>query len=112
MKHWACLVMCVGLLAGGCQMGNRAMTKDTGVIHRGDKLQHFELVRIEQDGSAVFRNADMGDQGKTFPVRMGQPFGLQEEARRGQIREYRFTLLSSDPEKQEATVLGEVEVQE
>jgi hypothetical protein len=60
----------------------------------------------------VFRNTAKGVDGPMMTVRVGQPFRLQEQVRHGRVAEYRFTVLSSDPQRQEATVMGEVEAKE
>jgi hypothetical protein len=101
---WVCL------LAAGCQLGNRELVRDMAVLHAGDKLQSFQFVSVEPDGTVVMRDLDKGEAAPLTRVQVGQTFGEQVEAGRGEVTEYCFRVLGSDAQKQQATIEGTTEM--
>lgn len=106
MKTMAKMVaVCVGLLALGCHMGNPTTVTDRVTIGKGDNLECYQLVNVDPQGRAEFRNIDTGEKDIFVHILAapGQFFRLEKESnhRTG----YQFNIESTDPAKQQATVL-------
>jgi len=97
--------VCVGLLAMGCRMGNPAIRTDRVTIGKGNNLQCYQLVNVDPQGRAEFRNIDTGDKDIFAHILAGpgQFFRLEEESKHRTM--YQFNIESTDPAKQQATVL-------
>lgn len=129
---WPILV-CLLLLAG-CH--SPSAVSQTLTLAPGDSLPSgpgnsshtYKLVRISPDGKAIFHNTalDMpisdspavaavqksllnpGNAGQDFPIGVGQSFGLETESRRHHTT-HTYRIQSTDPSKQQATVIVRAE---
>lgn len=96
------------ILLAGCTMGNRSTVSDHITISKGQNLQCYQLVNVDSHGRAEFRNIDTGDKDYFAHVfaAPGQTFGLEVESNHRTW--YDFQIESTDPAKQQATVLVKV----
>ena len=108
MRIWRGMLM-VGLLLGGCQMGNTERVSERVQWKQGQDVGGYRLVAIKADGKAEFRNMDTGDADLQPHVLAapGEGWGLERQIQRHRYIFDKFTVESTDGNKQEASVLVE-----
>ena len=102
--------VCVVLV--GCSMGNSTRAADRVTLAKGERVSYYRLEQVDSDGRAEFRMCSPIDGSlvtKEPPtmVAPGQTFGGTIEVK-GKQTHYEYTLESTDPARQQATVLAEV----
>lgn len=97
-------VIMMGLLVAGCHMGNPTTRTDRVTIGKGENLQCYQLVNVDSQGRAEFRNIDTGEKDIFAHILAapGQFFGLEKES--NHRTRYQFDIESTDPAKQQATI--------
>ena len=92
-------------------MGNRSMAVDRGTLNKGQGIELYQLLSVDPQGRAEFGGySSVTGSNPNAPhtiVMPGQKFGGKLETT-DKVTIYGYTLESTDPAKQQATVLAKV----
>jgi hypothetical protein len=102
----------VCMLLAGCSMGNPSTVVDRTTLGKGQRVTYYRLENVDSQGRAEFRMCSpidgslVANEPPTV-IAPGQTFGCTIE-RKGKLVDYGYTVESTDPAKQQATVLAKV----
>ena len=99
----------VCLLLAGCTAGKPVTTTDHVTIGKGQSVEPYQLVNVDPQGRAEFRYyPDFNSGLPPFFAAPGQKFGGTFEVKGKPKTLYEFEVQSTDPAKQQATVISKV----